>query len=533
MRVSNSHRRSDNDFCPAMSDTTNGQQNKIKEDFPMKKIFAFILSIVSVFSVMCIAPSSSIKADAATYYIVCPADGDYQIAPKNNSNYAIDVVGGVFSEWQPIHLYSRSTTNTAQIWTLERQGSSYWYRIKNTASGLSLNVRCGEDRNDARLMLYSSSDTSNASYFRFVSCKGSFIIQSKLSNGRVIDLDNGICFNQAIVHLWSAHDGNSALWNLYNYNNSKKTAYVNTSSGNLYLRSLPGNGSVIASMPKGSTITVLDNCTDFSGFYRVQYGSKIGFASKSYISFTQSQNYISNSNDFIKESSLIAAASTYGISTNSNAYAALKLINTKYARNLSQNDKKGTLVFMFEGVGNSSSTSKRENAMCVVVKNGNIVYINRYSSSIPDYPFSPSKNGGDPMPTLKSGIYNFSTVNHRSQYAALRVQNANVVRFRSSSNWYGSTSSAINIHRKSSDNIASFNAGWVNSAGCQLIGQTGTSNSSDYTKFIKSVGIVNSNASGNSKYNYSVNGKYILDRTYAHDYMRNIGYSENAIKAIG
>ena len=143
-----------------------------------------ILSIVSVFSVMCIAPSSSIKADAATYYVVCPADGDYQIAPKNNSNYAIDVVGGVFREWQPIHLYSRSTTNTAQIWTLERQGSSYWYRIKHTASGLSLNVRCGEDRNDARLMLYSSSDTTNASYFRFVSCKGSYIIQSKLSNGR-------------------------------------------------------------------------------------------------------------------------------------------------------------------------------------------------------------------------------------------------------------------------------------------------------------------------------------------------------------
>ena len=137
------------------------------------------------------------------------------------------------------------------------------------------------------------------------------------------------------------------------------------------------------------------------------------------------------------------------------------------------------------------------------------------------------------MPTLKSGIYNFSTVNHRNQYAALRVQNANVVRFRSTNSWYSSTSSAINIHRKSSDNIAARNANWVNSAGCQLVGKTGTSSSSEYAKFIKSVGIVNNSASGNSKYNYSVNGKYILDRTYAHDYMRNIGYSENAIKAIG
>lgn len=240
------------------------------------------------------------------------------------------------------------------------------------------------------------------------------------------------------------------------------------------------------------------------------------------------------SSDFIKESSLKSAASNYGINTNSNAYAALKLINTKYAKNLSDSDKRGVLVFMFEGVGNNSSTSKRENAMCVVVKNGNIVYINRNSSSIPDYPFSPSKNGGDPMPTLKSGIYSFSTTNHKSNYAALHINgNANVVRFRSTSNWYSSTSSAINIHRKSSDSVADWNKSWVNSAGCQLVGKTGTSSSSEYAKFIQSVGIVNSNASGNSKYSYSVNGKYILDRSYAYNYMRSIGYSDSAIKAIG
>lgn len=43
---------------------------------------------------------------------------------------------------------------------------------------------------------------------------------------------------------------------------------------------------------------------------------------------------------------------------------------------------------MFEGVGNNSSASKRMNAMCVVVKNGDIVYLNRNCSTIPDYPFN-------------------------------------------------------------------------------------------------------------------------------------------------
>ena len=238
-------------------------------------------------------------------------------------------------------------------------------------------------------------------------------------------------------------------------------------------------------------------------------------------------------NNFIKEDNLKTAAANYGIDTNSNAYEALKLINTKYASQLSAAQKQGTIVLMFEGVGTSSSPSKRENAMCVVVKNGTIGYINRSSSRLPDYPFTPSKNGGTPMPTLKSGTYTFTTVNHRQQYAALNVSGASVVRFRSSNSWYSDTSPAINIHRKSSDSIAGANQSWVNSAGCQLVGRTGTDKSSDYAKFIQSVGIVNANAAGNVGYTYSVTGIYIVDRSYAYQYMRNIGYSDAAIRAIG
>ena len=249
--------------------------------------------------------------------------------------------------------------------------------------------------------------------------------------------------------------------------------------------------------------------------------------------YSKSFSVTVNDDNFIKETDLQTAASNYSIDTNSNAYEALKLINTKYASQLSASQKQGTIVLMFEGVGTSSSTSKRENAMCVVVKNGRIVYINCSSSSLPDYPFTPSKNGGDPMPTLKSGIYTFTTVNHRQQYAALHVSDASVVRFRSSNSWYSDTSPAINIHRKSSDSIAGANQSWVNSAGCQLVGRTGISKSSDYAKFIQSVGIVNANAAGNVGYTYSVTGIYIVDRSYAYQYMRNIGYSDAAIHAIG
>lgn len=238
-------------------------------------------------------------------------------------------------------------------------------------------------------------------------------------------------------------------------------------------------------------------------------------------------------NLFISTAKLQAAASSYGFSTSSNPYKALQLINSKYASKLTSAQKSGVLVFLFEGVGNDSSASKRLNAMCVVVKNGNIAYLNRNCSTIPDYPFDPSKNDGTAMPTIKSGIYSFTTTNHLSKYAALNVTNAQVVRFNSKSSYYDSTSAAINIHRRSTDYIPSSSAGWVNSAGCSIVGLTGTGSSGEYANFIKSVGIVGSSATGATKYQYSVTGKVIYDRSYARTYLTNVGYPSGAIDKLG
>ena len=71
-------------------------------------------------------------------------------------------------------------------------------------------------------------------------------------------------------------------------NSSTYTGYVNTSSANLILRQTPAaSGKQIASMPKGSTLTVLDNKQQISGFYHVSYNGTNGYASSSYISFTK------------------------------------------------------------------------------------------------------------------------------------------------------------------------------------------------------------------------------------------------------
>ena len=169
----------------------------------------------------------------------------------------------------------------------------------------------------------------------------------------------------------------------------------------------------------------------------------------------------------------------------------------------------------------------------MVVQNGKITYINRNSSTIPDYPFNPEKNDNTDMPTLKSGIYNFKTVNHNSSYAALKVSDAEVLRVSDEENYYTDTSNGINIHRRSSNSISSSSNSWVNSAGCLLVGKTGTGSGSEYAEFIQTLGIVKSNASATAKYKTKVTGKIVVDRTYAEDYLSDVGYHADAIEQLG
>lgn len=236
----------------------------------------------------------------------------------------------------------------------------------------------------------------------------------------------------------------------------------------------------------------------------------------------------------ITESEISSAASNYGISTNSDAYTALKMINSVYAGKLSSSERSGKIVFLFEGVGVTSSTSKRRNAMCVVIDGGKIKYINRNCTTIPDYPFR-KQSDGKATPTLKSGVHYFKSWNHQGDYAALKVLGSSagasvaVVRHSSpSASPVNSTSDGINVHRRSGDSLGS-----NYSTGCQLIGLKGTGANDDYAKFIKAVGIVGSGATGTTK---TTNGKYkgriIIDRSFAYDYMKGIGYSDQSIKAV-
>ena len=229
--------------------------------------------------------------------------------------------------------------------------------------------------------------------------------------------------------------------------------------------------------------------------------------------------------------SIVEVAEENGFSASSTAFQALCAIND-YSDQLSQEDRDGALVFLFEGAGANANPGTRMNAMCVVVWKERIIYINRNSSTIPDDPFDPKKNDGMDMPTLRSGVYRYESTN-QGYYAALNVCGAQVVRFANRWDFYESTSAGINIHRRNSNEIAPISAYWGNSVGCCLIGVAGTSASGEYAQFIQNVGLVPYGWDGDSPYEYMITGKVIVDRSFGYEYLRNVGYTDEALAMIG
>ncbi|MBE6835002.1 MAG: hypothetical protein E7515_01975 [Ruminococcaceae bacterium] len=255
--------------------------------------------------------------------------------------------------------------------------------------------------------------------------------------------------------------------------------------------------------------------------------------------FKQSGRYYggwTTANQVFSVSEIKKACKDNSFKADTNSYLALIKINIKYSEKLSESSKKGTLLILMEGAGRTSDISVRKNALGVLVRNRKIIYTNINCSTIPDCPFDPARNYDTPMPTIKSGIYGFHTIYHSSattQCAGLKVEGANVVRHRNQTDYYSSTSTSINIHRRNRDYVAKNANEQISSAGCLLIGNSGKKSTDDYATYSAILGITEPGDSGTASYSHEVSGKVIVDRTFAKSYLRAIGYTEGAIKLIG
>ncbi len=220
-------------------------------------------------------------------------------------------------------------------------------------------------------------------------------------------------------------------------------------------------------------------------------------------------------------------------------YNALVSINTKYASKISASDRSRPLLFLFEGAGATTDTTYLMNALGILVKDGKIALINPYCSTLPDT-LNASWNGGTPTPTLKSGIYSAQSWYHNTSNTpncpGLHIVSDTVVRNGASTNPYYSYSGAIDVHRRTWPYRNSSSYPHISSAGCLLVGRTGTGATDDYATYASKLGLINPGDSG-THYVRIPEGTYvckvIVDRDCAGSYLSSLGYSAQAISMIG
>ena len=411
------------------------------------------------------------------------------------------------------------TNNNAQ-WGLQSAGNGYYY-FRNRASGAYLDNSNGSTANGNNVITYPQNKSAAQKWKPIAVSKPTFVgnvsnyksISGDYTNSDTKKVTGNVTINYPVtkIQIGIFNTSGKYMRGTYMYPNSRSFSFSYTFS--------------MSGLAKGKY------------YYRIRMWDVWGDLTRTSPSYFN----IVDKTLFNSSSEIYLAASKYKIDTNSNQFNALKSIDKKYYDRLKGN-KKGINIFLFEGVGAISSSNNRMNAMCVVVKNGAIVYINKYCSTIPDNPFSPWLNDGDPVPTLVSGVYSFTSTNHKSStpvssryipYAALHVveENNNVVRHKNSREyWYGK-SKYINVHGRSGQRTTSSK----NSCGCQLVGDVFGSYPNEYANFLKAVGVVGQNVTvkkGTTCQNWPT-GLIVIDRAYARSYLKNVGYTVEAINMIG
>ena len=174
----------------------------------------------------------------------------------------------------------------------------------------------------------------------------------------------------------------------------------------------------------------------------------------------------------------------------------------------------GTVFCFIEGYGEypncgvnvkqGETQNERSSAMCVVYKNGQIIFATGWCATFPDYPLTPSSNDySDNIPTVLDGVYRLKATQHakKHKYPAMNVVKVNVARvYNSPSSPHGKswktdnvTSEGVNMHQLSGNLLGPLSSNpekqWVNSSGCTVIGQKrGSETKSDYSRIAYLVG---------------------------------------------
>lgn len=181
-----------------------------------------------------------------TYKVTKVDNGFYSIVSAW-SNKALDVDGGRVVPGAKIQQWDYSSSNRNQQWAIyANEGGSY--TLRNVASGLYLTVdgnsaRSGSGlvgslangRENQRWLIAQASDPQKsmeewAKDSQSVLPDGTYVIQSSLSDGLVLDVQNGSKANWANVQLWNVNLSSAQKW-VVSHDSDGFVTFTNLGSG--------------------------------------------------------------------------------------------------------------------------------------------------------------------------------------------------------------------------------------------------------------------------------------------------------------
>ena len=248
-----------------------------------------LLSLALIFSTLLGYFSlSAIKAQALRMYMY----KNYVIHSAISENMVIDVDNNGHADGTNIQLWEQNGT-AAQVFYFEPSGVDGYYYIVHAESGKVLDISGGGTASETNVQLYTKNGT-DAQLWELLLAYGSQVnVSFRAKCGKVLDVSGGGSTNGTNIWIYDSNCTLAQAFHLVPVDGST-TAYVNTASANLNLRSSPStSASILAKLPKGTAVEVLSG--DENGWTQVLVNGRVGYVSTEYLKFTASQSGSSSS----------------------------------------------------------------------------------------------------------------------------------------------------------------------------------------------------------------------------------------------
>ena len=170
------------------------------------------------------------NVDQQRFYVTSAGNGTYHITAVH-SGKRLDIDNQSKSSGANVHQWE-AHTGSSQKWKIKHKGSG-WYTIQNAYTGKYLDISSGGNANGQNVWQYDGNNSA-AQYFRFdavVPENGTYTISPKCAPNSVLDISNAGTGNGVNVQIWQNANVNQQKFNIARISNSNYFTITTVHSG--------------------------------------------------------------------------------------------------------------------------------------------------------------------------------------------------------------------------------------------------------------------------------------------------------------